>query len=189
MSEPFIGQIQPFGFNFSPRGWAKCDGQLLQISSNTALFSLLGTTYGGDGRTTFALPDLRGRAALHQGSGPGLTNRSIGQRSGQEKVTLTTQNMPSHKHTVELHALGEDGDQAKPENNLFAAGTTIYKAGTPDVLMATDAISEQDVGGNQSHENMQPFLVVNWCIALSGVFPSRNFQWSSNAGAQGRKSK
>ncbi len=98
MSDPFIGQIQTFGFNFAPRGWARCDGQLLPISSNSALFSLLGTTYGGDGRTTFGLPDLRGRAALHQGQGPGLSNRNLGQRAGAENTTLTVNQMPSHNH-------------------------------------------------------------------------------------------
>src|SRR3712207_3315813 len=111
MSEPFIGEIRMVGFNFAPRGWATCDGQLLSIAQNTALFSLLGTTYGGNGQTTFALPDLRGRAALHQGQGPGLTNRVIGEASGTETVTLTTNQMPSHSHGVNANS-GEAGTKS-----------------------------------------------------------------------------
>ncbi len=172
--EPFIGQIQPFGFNFAPRGWALCDGQLLSIASHSALFSLLGTTYGGDGRTTFGLPDLRGRAALHMGTGPGLSPRPIGQKAGSETNTLTVNNLPAHNHTASLHARAEDGTSSKPESNLLAAGTTIYGAGAQDATMASDAISVANTGAGQAVNNMQPFLVINWCIALTRLYPSRN---------------
>ncbi len=174
MSEPFLGQIQPFGFNFAPRGWALCDGQLLSISSNTALFSLLGTMYGGDGRTTFGLPDLRGRVALHMGSGPGLTPRSIGQQGGSETNTLTTNNLPSHNHVATLRARAEDGTSSKPEGNLLAGGQQIYGTGTQDANMSTEAISVSNTGNGQAVNNMEPFLVINWCIALQGTYPSRN---------------
>jgi microcystin-dependent protein len=167
--EPFIGQIQAFGFNFAPRGWAKCDGSLLPISQHSALFSLLGTTYGGDGRTTFGLPDLRGRAALHQGTGPGLSPRTIGQRGGQETSTLTTQNLPPHNHS--LHARGEEDNSEKPENNVLAASPT-YSTAAQDVTMHGTSIG--NTGSSQAFNNMQPFLVINWCIALVGTFPSRN---------------
>ena len=174
MPDPFIGQIQPFGFNFAPRGWAKCDGQLLAISSNTALFSLLGTIYGGDGRTTFALPDLRGRVGLHAGNGPGLSNRVIGEKSGAETVTLNTQQMPSHNHTV--GCTNQLGNQGAPEGQVMSAEDTnaadIYHDGAPDKTMNAAAIS--DTGGNQAHNNMQPYQVINYIIALQGTFPSRN---------------
>ena len=168
--EPFLGQIQPFGFNFAPRGWAKCDGTLLPISGNEALFSLLGTIYGGDGQTTFALPDLRGRVSLHEGQGPGLTNRQIGQKAGEENVTLVVSQIPSHTHT--LRARAEPANSNKPANHVLGAGETVYETGNADVDMGASAI--QNTGGSGSHDNMQPFLVLNWCIALVGTFPSRN---------------
>ena len=173
MPEPFIGQIQPFGFNFAPRGWARCDGQLLAISSNTALFSLLGTTYGGDGRTTFGLPDLRGRVALHLGQGPGLSSRSIGQRSGAENMTLSEAQMPPHNH--ELRAKDLKANTQDPTGNVLAIDNgldQIYSNEVPDTSLNTASVS--DTGGGAPHNNMQPFLVINWCIALVGVFPSRN---------------
>lgn len=169
MSEPFIGQIQMFGFNFPPRGWALCDGQLLPIAQNTALFSLLGTTYGGDGRTTFGLPDLRGRAALHFGTGPGLGPRPIGAKGGSELETLTIGQMPPHQHSLNAHS--EAADQQKPENNVLASAMT-YHAVPADVQMAGASIGQ--TGGGQAHNNMQPFLVINFCIALTGIFPSRS---------------
>ena len=174
MSEPFIGQIQPFGFNFAPRGWAKCDGQLLAINQYQSLYALLGTIYGGDGRTTFGLPDLRGRAALHQGRGSGLTDRRIGQRSGEEHVTLNTTQIPVHDHAVNPKCHGgpaaSDGDS--PVNAFPGiAGEDIYNSAGAQTMGATDSAN---TGGGQSHDNMQPYLVVNWCIALLGVFPSRS---------------
>ena len=172
--EPFVGQIQPFGFNFPPRGWAQCDGTLLAISQNTALFSLLGTIYGGDGRTTFALPDLRGRAALHMGNGPGLSSRPIGQRTGYETTTLTTLNMPAHNHTVTNPALADEGTADDPTGAFLAipdSGAKLY-ATTHDAAMGT--FNSGSAGSGQHFNNMQPYLVVNWCIALVGLYPSRN---------------
>lgn len=167
MSEPFIGEIRLFGFSFAPSGWARCEGQLLQIASNTALFSLLGTTYGGDGKSTFGLPDLRGRNAIHQGAGPGLSSRVMGQRGGQERVTLSQQQIPAHSHP--LFASAEGANQSKPDGNQLAS-VTIYHAATSDAQLAP---SIGMTGGGQSHENMPPFLVMNYCIALVGIFPSQ----------------
>lgn len=171
--EPFLGQIQPFAFNFAPRGWAQCDGQILPISTSTALFSLIGTTYGGDGRTTFGLPDLRGRAALHVGSGPGLTNRRLGEKGGLESVQLTVPQMPSHTHVATLGAVEADADSDKPNPHHLAAAP-IYSASAIDTSLASDSINMADTGGNEAHENMQPYLVINWCIALVGIYPSRS---------------
>lgn len=175
MSDPFIGQIMMFGGNFAPRGWALCDGQLLQIANNTALFSLLGTTYGGDGRTTFGLPDLRGRAPLHAGSGPGLTPRNLGQRGGGETNTLTVQQMPSHTHAP--NAVAGAANQQSPANNFpasEAAGVTATYSNqaSPDTTM--NALAVGNAGGGQAVNNMQPYVTVNFIIALVGVFPSRN---------------
>ena len=169
MSEPFIGQIVMFGGNFNPRSWALCDGQLLPISQNTALFSILGTTYGGDGRTTFALPDLRGRVAMHPGSGPGLSPRRLGEKSGVENVILTTNQIPSHTHS--LRVKDDDADQGSPVNNVLA-NANVYSGAAPDAVMNTGAI--QNTGGGQQHTNVQPYLCVNYIIALQGIFPSRN---------------
>ncbi len=167
--EPFLGMITPFGFNFAPRGWAKCEGQLLPISANSALFSLLGTTYGGDGRTTFGLPDLRGRAAIGFGNGPGLSNYAIGQKGGAEHVTLNTTQIPSHNHSANVVA--EEADNNKPSGNSLAA-SQIYRTQAPDAVLNAATIG--NTGGSQQHENRQPYLAINWCIALVGVFPSRN---------------
>lgn len=174
MADPFIGQICTFGFNFAPRNYATCDGQLLSIAQNTALFSLLGTTYGGDGRVTFALPDLRGRVALHQGQGPGLSQRVMGEESGSESVTLISSQMPMHNHTV--GALSTNGNLKSPTNNVPASvqgtNTNIYAANSDGSTMKATMIGLS--GGNQPHNNMQPYLVINFCIALQGIFPSRN---------------
>lgn len=171
MSEPFIGQLMLVPYNFAPRGWAFCNGQLLSIAQNTALFSLLGTTYGGDGITTFALPDLRGRAALSSGQGPGLQNYNLGQVGGTETVTLTVAEMPAHSHLVSATA-GDPG-QARPSNALLAninpAGYTGTAANT---TMAPSMI--QTTGGSQPHNNLSPYLTLNYVIALEGIFPSRN---------------
>ena len=170
---PFIGEIIMFGGNFAPRGWAFCDGQLLPISQYTALFSILGTTYGGDGRTTFALPDLRGRFAMHPGNGPGLSSRRLGQKGGQENVTLTVNNMPSHSHS--LVADNKNAKASTPGSNYLAISQNddIYRddLDTP-VNMATGSVA--NTGGSQSFSVENPFLCVNFIIALEGVFPSRS---------------
>ena len=171
MSEPFVGEIKMFAGNFAPRSWAFCDGQLLAISQNDALFSLLGTIYGGDGRTTFGLPDMRGRVPIHMGGGPGLTPRPIGQKPGQENVTLTTNQIPSHPH--QMRATDEAGDTTDPTGQVQAQTTDdAYSASSPDTNMAAAAISAS--GGTQSHTNIQPFLCINFIIALFGIYPSRN---------------
>lgn len=176
MSEPFIGEIKIVGFNFAPRGWAFCDGQLLAIASNTALFSLLGTTFGGDGRTTFGLPDLRGRTATHPGTGPGLSSYRWGQRGGIENVALTGAQMPVHNHTV--RATKDEGTDGGPGGKYLAAGhgqETIYKSmpdGAKFNTMAADMIA--NAGGGQAHTNISPYLGVYHVIALTGVYPSRS---------------
>ena len=179
--DPFIGQIMMFGGNFAPRGWAFCNGQLLAISQNTALFSILGTIYGGDGRSTFGLPELRGRAAVHAGgsSGPGLTNRPLGSRGGSQTNTLTTLNMPSHNHGVQLAAEGNVATEANPTNNMLAVpigGERIYAPDdtAAEVLMNSKSIRQNNVGANQAVNNMQPYTAGNYIIALVGVFPSRS---------------
>lgn len=159
--EPFIGEIRTFGFNFCPRGWAAADGQLLSISENSALFSLFGTYYGGDGRTTFGLPDLRGRSVMHHGQGPGLSPRTIGARGGQETVTLTQSEMPSHAHDVLIAGANQNG-----------GGTGIELRENADISMASGGTG--NAGGGQPHNNMPPFLVMNTCVALVGLYPSRN---------------
>ena len=186
MSSPFIGEIRLMGFTFAPRGWANCDGQLLPIAQNTALFSLLGTTYGGDGRTTFGLPDLRGRVAIHTGNGPGLTPRSLGSRSGQERVTLTEAQIPSHDHTATAmstaNAVAPGGNSNDAVDNFWADDVGVssgtYHSGPANATMNAGAVSTDvtvaNAGGGQAHDNMQPYLTVRYCIAISGVFPSRN---------------
>ncbi len=171
-AEPFVGQMMLVGFNFCPRGWALADGQLLPIEQNQALFALLGTTYGGDGRTTFALPDLRGRVALHQGTGPGLSARRIGEQGGSETNTLAVGNLPAHSHS--LNALSANGTTPAPAGNLIAGAgrEVIYGSGTPDAQMAGTAIGM--AGGGQAVNNVQPYVVMNYCVALQGIFPSRN---------------
>jgi microcystin-dependent protein len=186
--EPFLGQIQPFGFNFPPRGWAHCDGQLLAISSNTALFSLLGTTFGGDGRTTFGLPDLRGRVASHAGNGPGLSTMTWGERGGAETHTLQTNQIPVHTHaastelTLQAKCNTGEGDSEDPVGNLAATAEegAPYSTGSADgnldsgAVVGTATTTVNNAGGNQSHNNMQPFLGIYHSIALVGTFPSRN---------------
>ena len=182
MAEPFLGQIILFAGNFPPRGWAFCDGQLLPIAQNTALFSLLGTIYGGDGRTTFALPDLRGRAPIHAGHGPGLTNYSLGQRGGVENVVLSAQQLPAHGHiaTTTTKAQSGGGDSASPKDAVWAQDGTVgaqpYSTSAPNSTMRSDAVevSVQNTGGSQGHENRQPYLTINYIIALTGLFPSRS---------------
>jgi len=175
-TEPYIGDIMIVGFNFCPRGWLKADGQLIAISQNTTLFSLLGTTFGGDGQTNFALPDLRGRAVMGVGQGPGLPARVVGEASGNENKTMTVSTMPSHSHMVNANNL--DGDQAGPGGKLLAAaptgGTgneTIYSTTNPNVTMATAMISS--AGQNTPIDTRDPYLALYHCIATEGAFPSR----------------
>jgi len=175
MSIPFLGQITMFGGNFAPRGWAFCDGQLLSIAQNTALFSLLGTTYGGDGRTTFGLPDLRGRLPVHAGQGPGLSNIPIGAKAGTEQVTLSATQIPSHTHA--LQADNNVGTTPQPANQLLAEFPQTfpvdpYNTAAPTTPMNANAIDH--TGGGQAHDNVQPFLCVNFIIALQGIYPSRS---------------
>ena len=172
--EPLLGEIRMFAGNFAPRGWAMCDGQILSISQNTALFSLLGTIYGGDGRTTFALPDLRGRVPMHHGNGPGLTGKNIGLKSGTETNILTTDNLPSHSHTI--NAVLEDGNQSIPTGNL-PAGTKLLDKEYSDAATANttmNATMVNSTGNDQEVNNMQPYLTITYIIALQGIFPSRN---------------
>ena len=159
-----------FGGNFAPERWAFCDGQLVPITQNEALFSLFGTTYGGDGRTTFGLPDLRGRIPIHQGQGAGLTNRPMGQSRGDEQVTLATSELPAHRHT--LQASGEAADQTRPSGNVPAHATTPLYINDTATNMASDAITA--TGGSQPHPNVMPFQCVHFIVSLLGVFPSEN---------------
>ena len=178
---PFLGEMKMFGGNFAPRGWAFCDGQLLSINANQALFSLLGTIYGGDGRTTFALPDLRGRAPLHAGHGPGLTDRRLGARGGSEHNILNTTQLPSHTHSASgtLNATNNTlGNERTPAGRNLAGNATNeqYTTNATDSPMATNNVTVTigNTGGNQAVNNMQPWEAVNYIIALQGVFPSRN---------------
>lgn len=173
MAEPFLGEIRMVGFNFAPVGWAMCNGQLLSIAQNTALFSLLGTTYGGNGTTTFALPNLQSRVPVHQGEGAGLSPYFIGQFGGVETVTLLTNQMPEHSHLV--NASANKGNKASPIGNYpasDAAGITAEYNGSPTGEMNAGMIAI--AGGNQPHTNVQPYLTLNFIIALQGIFPSRN---------------
>lgn len=169
MSEPFLGEIRMFGFNFAPRGWAFCNGQLLAIAQNTALFSLLGTTYGGNGQTTFALPNLQGRVPLHFGQGAGLSSYSLGQSAGTETVTLTQSQMPAHGHVVTAN--NGDATASRPANRFPAGGGAYADSGDGTTMNPTVVAT---TGGSQPHNNIQPYLALNFCIALVGIFPSRN---------------
>ncbi len=160
------------GFNFPPRGWAFCEGQLLSINQYQALFALLGTTYGGDGRTTFGLPDLRGRVTFSPGAGPGLTSHSWGQKGGVETVTLSEAQMPSHNHLISAaNAQGDDSDPTTG-NGFGAASNDLYIESTPSGFMGNGTV--KNTGGGQNHTNVQPYIAMYWCIALTGTFPSRN---------------
>ncbi|MBW2468192.1 MAG: phage tail protein [Deltaproteobacteria bacterium] len=170
--DPFIGEIRLFAGNFAPRGWALCDGQLLPIPQYTALFAILGTTYGGDGRTTFALPDLRGRAPIHAGQGPGLLNRRLGQRGGREDVALAVEELPPHSH----QAVGSTNPTSAttPAGKVWGSTgrTRLYAAPGAPANLSPAAIA--NTGAGMSHENMPPYLVINYIIALQGLFPPRN---------------
>ncbi|MEM6348315.1 MAG: tail fiber protein [Bacteroidota bacterium] len=178
--EPLIGQIVMFAGNFAPRGWALCDGQLLAISENSALFSILGTTYGGDGRTTFGLPDLRGRVPMHAGNGPGRTPRSLGSTGGSETNTLTVNQLPAHNHSakakVQTQASTDTGNQHSPEGNYPATNEKGLFTDAPNTSMgeAKAEVAIGNTGANQAINNVQPFQCVNYIIALQGVYPSRS---------------
>ena len=172
MSNPFVAEIRIFPFNFAPKGWAFCDGQLMPISQNTALFSLLGTTYGGDGKSNFALPDMQGNAPMHPGQGPGLSLHDLGETGGTEFVTLLESEIPSHTHA--LRASLDDGDLNIPAPTRSLAKSSqaaAYSTTATLVAMAPQALAP--AGGDLSHNNMMPYLTLNFCIALQGVFPPR----------------
>jgi microcystin-dependent protein len=175
--EPFIGQIEFFGFNFAPIGWMQCNGQLLSINEYNALFALIGTTYGGDGNSTFALPDLRGKVAVNQGQGPGLSLYTVGQVGGVETVTLTPNQLPAHSHAALLRANAEDANSGEANGKTLAlAAANIYNANPPENSEALNAnsVTVAPTGGSQPHDNMQPYVVGNYCIAVEGIFPPRS---------------
>ena len=169
--DPFVAEIRIFPFNFAPKGWAFCDGQLLPLSQNTALFSLLGTTYGGDGKSNFALPNFQGNAPMHPGQGPGLSLHDLGETSGSETVTLLESEIPSHSHA--WMASKGDGNDTNVNGELFAKGIGIGMYATPGALTQLDPNMLTPAGGDQPHNNMQPYLTLNFCIALQGVYPPR----------------
>ena len=175
MTDPFLAEIRMFGGNFAPNGWALCNGQLMSISQNTALFALLGTTYGGDGRVTFGLPDLMGTAPMQQGQGAGLSTRWLGETGGQPNVNVLTSEMPAHTHRA--NAVDASGDATTPDNAIWASaqlgriGTNMYSNAAPDLLM--NPMTTGITGGSQPHNNMPPYLCVSFIIALQGVFPQR----------------
>ena len=183
--EPYIAQIMMFGGNFAIRGWAFCDGQLLPISQNSALFSLLGTTFGGDGRTTFGLPDLRGRVAIHPGTGPGLSDYRLGEKGGVESVTLNQTQIPSHTHATQMKVNNTDSTVGTPvagssiavpgalAGRTFTA-TLGYNAAAPNTALSGGSVEVGNTGGNMSHTNVQPYLGIYHEIALQGIFPSRS---------------
>jgi microcystin-dependent protein len=173
MADPFVAEIRIFPFNFAPKGWAWCDGQILPLSQNTALFSLLGTTYGGDGKSNFALPNLQGSAPMHQGQGPGLSLYDLGETGGSETVTLLESEMPAHTHA--LTAQTTAASKSTPAANSLArvSGATPYLPPTGAALVAMAPQAVAPAGGDQPHNNMQPYLTLYFCIALQGVYPPR----------------
>jgi len=174
MASPFLAEVKMFAGNFAPRGYAFCSGQILAIAQNTALFSLLGTTYGGNGQTTFALPDLRGRVPIHQGQGPGLSSYTLGEMAGTETVTLTQNQLPAHSHLIAANSGA--GNNAAPANNMVLAASTardrLYTTNAANVTLSPGSVSQ--VGGSQPTPNIQPYLVLNFIIAIEGIYPSRN---------------
>jgi microcystin-dependent protein len=172
VADPFVAEIRIFPFNFAPRGWAWCDGQLLPLSQNTALFSLLGTTYGGNGRSNFALPDLQGRTPMHPGQGPGLSLHDLGETSGSETVTLLESEIPAHTHSIQ--ASQGDGLERNAAGQLFATGIGISQYQAPGPLTQLSPSATTPAGGDQPRNNLQPYLTFYFCIALQGVFPPRS---------------
>ena len=173
MADPFVAEIRIFPFNFAPKGWAWCDGQLMPLSQNTALFSLLGTTYGGNGKSNFALPDLQGRAPMHPGQGPGLSLHDLGETGGSETVSLLESEMPAHSHSV--MASNQPAEDRAPANEILgrSVGASLYQT-TTSVIQAMAGQALAPAGGDQPHNNMQPYLTFYFCIALQGVFPPRS---------------
>ena len=173
MGQPFIGEIRMFAGNFAPAGWAFCDGQLMPISENDALFTLIGTTYGGDGQETFGLPNLQSRIPLHSGTGPGLTNKTLGESAGVEAVTLSTQQIPIHNHAFLVST--SSGTGTSPANAVLASGSNV-SIFRPDVIpiQPMNPASLSPVGGSQPHDNMHPFICINYIISLFGIFPQQN---------------
>ncbi|AWK03649.1 phage tail protein [Flavobacterium crocinum] len=169
--DPFVAEIRIFSFNFPPRGWAFCNGQLLPLSQQTALFSLLGTTYGGDGKSTFALPDLQGRTPMHPGQGPGLSLHDLGETGGSETVTLLESEIPYHTHS--LMAATSNSQSITPTNNSLGRGNPlrVYSTGASNTDMSATSINP--TGGSTPHNNMMPYLTMNFCIALQGIYPPR----------------
>lgn len=172
MSEPFLAEVRIVAFNFAPRGWAFCDGQILPINQHQSLYSLLGTTYGGDGRTSFALPDLRGRVPIHVGASNGGTNHPQGQKGGEETHTLAVNEIPSHTHVAK--ASSDVGNTPIPTGNTLASSAPSEQYHSTTSLQQMRSGTIANVGGGQAHNTMQPFIAVNFCIALQGLFPSRN---------------
>lgn len=171
MADPFVAEIRIFPFNFAPKGWAWCDGQLLPLSQNTALFSLLGTTYGGNGKSNFALPDLQGRAPMHPGQGPGLSLHDLGETGGSETVSLLESEIPSHSHGLRASLDPADLAQPLPTRSLAKSSVNLYAVPPPNAPMAPEALAP--AGGDQPHNNLQPYLTFYFNIALQGVFPPR----------------
>jgi microcystin-dependent protein len=172
VSQPFVGEIRMFGGNFAPLGWAFCDGQILPVSQNDALFSLIGTTYGGDGQSTFALPDLRGRIPVHQGTGPGLSPYAVGQLGGAERVTLSLQQLPAHNHPVAAASVPAEAT-AEPGGSLPASASEPIYAPLGAFILSGGVVGVAP-GGSQPHQNLAPYLCVNFIISLYGIYPSRS---------------
>ncbi len=174
MADPFVAEIRIFPFNFAPKGWAFCDGQILPLSQNTALFSLLGTTYGGDGKSNFALPNMQGNAPMHPGQGPGLSLHDLGEQAGSETVTLLESEIPSHSHQARAHGADPADLNAPGTNDSLARSSNGFAYAAPSALAAMSSSALAPTGGSGPHNNMQPYLTLNFCIALQGVYPPRS---------------